>query len=65
MFFNRRITALNVESKFTLKIGHDRNMNLIIKELSVKADNVDDLILQVKDALEQFNDMKVEQMLGE
>jgi len=40
-------------------------MNLIIKELSVKADNVDDLILQVKDALEQFNAMKVEQMLGE
>jgi hypothetical protein len=56
---------MNSESKFTLKVGHDRYNNLIIKELSVKADSVDELIEKTKAALEEFNAMKTEQMLGE
>jgi hypothetical protein len=65
MFFGRKQIMMNSESKFTLKVGHDRYNNLIIKELSVKADSVDELIEKTKAALEEFNAMKTEQMLGE
>tara|TARA_R110002020_G_scaffold261324_3_gene475654 strand:+ start:491 stop:688 length:198 start_codon:yes stop_codon:yes gene_type:complete len=65
MFFRNRQVMMNSESKFTLKVGHDRYNNLIIKELSVKANSVDELIEKTKAALEEFNALKAEQMLGE
>lgn len=65
MFFRNKIVALNDESKFTLKIGHDRNGILIIKELSVKANNVDELIEKTKEALSEFNQMKFDVIKGE
>ena len=65
MFFRNKTIALNDEAKFTLKIGHDRNGILIIKELSVKANNVDELIEKTKETLEEFNRMKLEVIKGE
>ena len=65
MFFRNKIIALNDEAKFTLKIGHDRNGILIIKELSVKANNVDELIEKTKAALSEFNQMKFDLIKGE
>ena len=65
MFFRNKIVALNDESKFTLKTGHDRNGILIIKELSVKANNVDELIEKTKEALSEFNQMKFDLIKGE
>ena len=63
MFSRKRTIALNVEARYTLKIGHDRYNNLIIKELSVKADNVQELIETTKEALQEFNEMKTEMMM--
>ena len=65
MFFRNKTIALNDEAKFTLKIGHDRNGILIIKELSVKANNVDELIEKTKETLKEFNRMKLEVIKGE
>ena len=65
MFRRNRQIMMHSESKFTLKVGHDRYNNLIIKELSVKANSVDELIAKTKEALEEFNALKTEQMLGE
>lgn len=65
MFLKRRTIALNAEARFTLKIGHDRYNNLIIKELSVKANNVEELIEKTKEALQEFNEMKVQMMITE
>ena len=40
----KEIVAINTDAKVTLKVGHDRNNNLIIKELSVKGDTIDEVI---------------------
>ena len=63
--FGRKTVAIGNDPKYSLKVGHDRYGNLIIKELSVKADSVDELIEKTKGALEEFNALKAEQMLGE
>jgi hypothetical protein len=65
MFFGKKHITMNSESKFTLKVGHDRNGILIIKELSVKADNVDELIEKTQEALAEFNQMKFNLIAGE
>ena len=65
MFFRNKQVVMNSESKFTLKVGHDRNGILIIKELSVKADSVDELIEKTQEALAEFNQMKFDMIKGE
>ena len=65
MFFRNKQVVMNSESKFTLKVGHDRNGILIIKELSVKADSVDELIEKTQRALAEFNQMKFDMIKGE
>jgi len=65
MFFRNKQVVMNSESKFTLKVGHDRNGILIIKELSVKADSVDELIEKTQSALAEFNQMKFDMIKGE
>tara|TARA_R110000824_G_scaffold312208_1_gene499298 strand:- start:225 stop:425 length:201 start_codon:yes stop_codon:yes gene_type:complete len=60
----KEIVALNVEPKVTLKIGHDRNSNLIIKELSVKGDSVDEVINRTREMLDEFNEMKLDMKVG-
>ena len=65
MFFRNKQVVMNSESKFTLKVGHDRNGILIIKELSVKVDSVDELIEKTQSALAEFNQMKFDMIKGE
>ena len=65
MFFRNKQVVMNSESKFTLKVGHDRNGILIIKELSVKADSVNELIAKTESALVEFNLMKLDMIKGE
>ena len=65
MFFRNKHITMNSESKFTLKVGPDRNGILIIKELSVKADSVDELIEKTQEALAEFNQMKFDMIKGE
>ena len=65
MFFSNKQVVMNSESKFTLKVGHDRNGILIIKELSVKADSVDELIEKTQRALAEYNQMKFDMIKGE
>ena len=65
MFFRNKLVVMNSESKFTLKVGHDRNGILIIKELSVKADSVDELIEKTQRALAEYNQMKFDMIKGE
>tara|TARA_R100001244_G_scaffold41890_1_gene37833 strand:+ start:254 stop:454 length:201 start_codon:yes stop_codon:yes gene_type:complete len=60
----KEIVALNVEPTVTLKIGHDRNSNLIIKELSVKGDSVDEVINRTREMLDEFNEMKLDMKVG-
>jgi hypothetical protein len=62
--FGWRKVAINSEAKYTLKVGHDRNGRLIIKELRVSGDNLEDVIAQVKLGIEQFEQMQVEKVLG-
>jgi hypothetical protein len=62
--FRRRTIAIGVEPRYTIKVGHDRYGNLIIKELRVSGDNLDDVIDTLKNALNQFNEIKVEQALN-
>jgi hypothetical protein len=62
--FGRKTVAINVDPKYTLKVGHDRYNNLIIKELRVSGDNLDDIISQVQEALSRFNEIKGEAVLN-
>ncbi len=59
----KEIVALNNEASVTLKVGHDRNGTLIIKELSVKGETVEEVIERTREMLAEFNmmgiDMKV------
>ncbi len=59
----KEIVALNSEASVTLKVGHDRNGTLIIKELSVKGETVEEVIERTREMLAEFNmmgiDMKV------
>tara|TARA_R110000824_G_scaffold363530_1_gene551522 strand:- start:810 stop:1004 length:195 start_codon:yes stop_codon:yes gene_type:complete len=63
--FGRKTIAIGNDPKFSLKVGHDRYNNLIIKELRVSGDNLDDVISQMQEALEKFNEMKGEVILNE
>ena len=56
----KEIVAIAQEAKVTLKIGHDRNSNLIIKELSVKGDSVDEVINRTREMLDEFNTLKMD-----
>ena len=49
----------------TLKVGHDRYNNLIIKELRVSGDSIDEVISQLKESLNEFNQLKGEMVLAE
>ncbi len=60
--FRRKV--ISDEPKYSLKVGHDRYNNLIIKELKVSGNDLEIVIEQVKEALAQFNQMKVEKVLG-
>ena len=44
----------------SLKVGHDRYNNLIIKELRVSGDSIDEVISQLKETLNEFNSLKGE-----
>ena len=59
----KEITAIRNEAAYTIKVGHDRYGNLIIKELRVSGDNLDEVINQMQDALRQFDRVKVEQVM--
>jgi hypothetical protein len=48
---------------YSLKVGHDRYGNLIIKELGVKGNNLDEVMAGLTSALEQFNEMKGQQII--
>tara|TARA_B100000214_G_scaffold339676_1_gene285623 strand:+ start:7871 stop:8131 length:261 start_codon:yes stop_codon:yes gene_type:complete len=63
--FGRKTIAIGNEPKMTLKVGHDRYNNLIIKELRVSGDSIDEVISQLKQSLEEFNQMKGEILLAE
>jgi len=58
--FGRKTVAIGNDPKYSLKVGHDRYGNLIIKELKVTGDNLDEVISQLKVALEQFSQLKGE-----
>ena len=60
----KEIVAINTESKVTLKVGHDRYNNLIIKELSVKGDTIDEVIEKVRALLDEFNELKLDMKVG-
>ena len=60
----KEIMAIAQESKVSLKIGHDRNMNLIIKELSVKGDSIDEVIDRTREMLDEFNTLKMDMKVG-
>ena len=60
----KEIMAIAQESKVTLKIGHDTNMNLIIKELSVKGDSIDVVIDRTREMLDEFNTLKMDMKVG-
>jgi predicted DNA-binding protein YlxM (UPF0122 family) len=60
----KEIVAIAQESKVTLKIWHDRNMNLIIKELSVKGDSIDEVIDRTREMLDEFNTLKMDMKVG-
>jgi hypothetical protein len=48
------------EKPYTIEVGHDRYQNLIIKKLRVSGDNLDEVIIQLKEALAQFEVLKNE-----
>jgi len=56
----KEIVAINTDAKVTLKVGHDRNNNLIIKELSVKGDTIDEVITRTREMLDEFNTLKLD-----
>tara|TARA_R110000824_G_scaffold66807_1_gene173118 strand:- start:377 stop:592 length:216 start_codon:yes stop_codon:yes gene_type:complete len=58
----KEIVAINHEAKVTLKIGHDRYNNLIIKELSVKGDTIEEVISRTREMLDEFNTLKMDSM---
>jgi len=60
----KEIVAINSESKVTLKVGHDRNGTLIIKELSVKGDTIDEVIDKTREMLSEFNMMAIDMKVG-
>lgn len=59
----KEIVAINQEAKVTLKIGHDRYNNLIIKELSVKGDTIEEVISRTREMLDEFNTLKMDSMV--
>tara|TARA_R100001163_G_scaffold25729_1_gene21060 strand:+ start:572 stop:769 length:198 start_codon:yes stop_codon:yes gene_type:complete len=56
----KEIVALNNEARVTLKVGHDRNGTLIIKELSVRGDTIDEVIDRTREMLAEFNMMTID-----
>ena len=62
MFWNKKKTD-NEVSLYKLTVGHDRYGNLIIKELTIRTDDVDELMVLTQKALQEFNEMKVTMML--
>jgi hypothetical protein len=58
--FGRKTIAIGNEPKMSLKVGHDRYNNLIIKELRVSGDSIDEVISQLKETLNEFNSLKGE-----
>ena len=60
----KEIVAINSEAKVTLKVGHDRNGTLIIKELSVKGDTIDEVIDKTREMLSEFNMMAIDIKVG-
>tara|TARA_Y100000593_G_C4231570_1_gene297253 strand:+ start:653 stop:847 length:195 start_codon:yes stop_codon:yes gene_type:complete len=63
--FRRKTIAIGNEPRMTLKVGHDRYNNLIIKELRVSGDSIDEVISQLKESLNEFNQLKGEMVLAE
>ena len=62
MFWNKRKVD-NEVSLYKLTVGHDRYGNLIIKELTIRTDDVDELMVLTQKALQEFNEMKVTMMM--
>ena len=63
--FRRKTIAIGNEPRMTLKVGHDRYNNLIIKELRVSGDSIDEVISQLKESLNEFNQLKGEMVLAD
>tara|TARA_R110000824_G_scaffold172834_2_gene350822 strand:+ start:2886 stop:3080 length:195 start_codon:yes stop_codon:yes gene_type:complete len=61
--FRRKTIAIGNEPKMTIKVGHDRYNNLIIKELRVSGDSIEEVISQLKESLNEFNQLKGEMKL--
>lgn len=56
----KEIVAISKEAKVTLKVGHDRNGTLIIKELAVRGDTIDEVIDRTREMLSEFNMMTID-----
>ncbi len=52
------------EKKYSLKVGHDRNGILIVKELSIKSNTIEELMELTQEALEEFDEMKLRIEIG-
>ena len=63
--FRRKTIAIGNEPRMTLKVVHDRYNTLIIKELRVSGDSIDEVISQLKESLNEFNQLKGEMVLAE
>ena len=48
-----------VEPKYTIEVGHDRYQNLIIKKLRVSGDDLDEVYVQLQQALSDFKMLEV------
>ena len=47
--------AVSQEDRFVVKVGHNRNNELIIKELKVAGDNLDEVIAMLSEALQELS----------
>ena len=47
-----------VEPKYTIEVGHDRYQNLIIKRLRVSGDDLEQVFIQLEQALADFKMIK-------
>tara|TARA_R100001443_G_scaffold115653_2_gene133917 strand:- start:573 stop:770 length:198 start_codon:yes stop_codon:yes gene_type:complete len=58
-WFNRKNTIEerieNVEQRFVIEVGHNRNNELIIKKLRVSGDDLQNCIEDLQSALQDFN----------
>jgi len=48
-----------LEPKYTIEVGHDRYQNLIIKRLKVSGDDLEEVYIQLQQALSDFRMLEV------